>query len=269
MPRHLIVTCGTSQIEKEERLLRRIELDANTIEEIERIKDANGAIRSGQDLKDLAAKEREAVTALTSNLAKRWFELPTVVGSKNNSFGAEVSTLERMRGESYFTPSEDSIIILSTATEKGAFSAIALRELLIHPDAWNMNGRVEVKLVRGLREGIENTEEVEERLCSDILGSMKRDAENLSVVTGGYKSLIPFFTIMALLEKLPMHYLFEGEGKLRTFSLDSLPLEHREQFQTETRSRLISIFNNNPSAKGSMVLSLKASIGARLDDPRM
>lgn len=272
MPRHLIVSCGTSQIEKAIIHSRRLCLDSDAIRDIRSLRST--ALNNDNELTNIA--NRSETRALIAALVNVWSRLNPEIGTDSNVFGAEVSTLARMKERgvvfagnevSVFDPSQDHVTIISTDTQNGAACAVVLKGLLTDNGAWSMNGRVEVARVAGLREGINDPTEVEISLsrCIKQCIDHKVDFENISVVTGGYKSVIPFFTVMALLKGMPMYYLFEGEGTLRDFRL---PLEVRSEVSSFTQ-KLLNRFRQSPEMAGGMVVTLKAAVEDGSDEPQL
>jgi putative CRISPR-associated protein (TIGR02619 family) len=210
MPRHLIVSCGTSQID--ERKLNNAALSSS----------AKRAIRDiqGNEVDDQAYKlfsGKDYTEELITKLVSRWHDLAALVGNDNNAFGAEISTLAKMQGEGIFDPHHDSLVILYSDTEKGALCAGIVYRLLME-SSWNVSeGSIRLVRVQGLREDMGNQEQAaqaEYNLIDCIKQSLKR-GQSILVVTGGFKSVIPFFTAFALYYNVPMFYLFETSKSLR------------------------------------------------------
>lgn len=211
MSRHLIVSCGTSQIEKEG-LLGRLSLQQKTLDYCRGLENDHKPIN--EETPDVLDKRIE-YKDLIGNLVNKWNDLLRLIGTRNNPFGAEVSTLAKMKEENKFDPTSDSVVGLYSDTMGGAFCAAILRGLLIHSSTWNMTpGCVTLKRVPELREDPDKPEKAEENLCAYIVESLEEE-KSVLVVTGGFKSGIPFFTTVALEYNVPMFYLFERSKNLR------------------------------------------------------
>lgn len=203
MPRHLIVSCGTSQIdEKKLNLLKyqRPEL-SSVISVTEHTPDAFNP---------------EAL-ALANKIAEVWGVWKNEIGKRpTNPLGAEIATLEMMQREKTFTPKEDTIGILYSETVNGAFCAAVLRKLLLSESIFGVSDlKINLVLIREMKEKSSDADKAEENLCKQILAHLKEGQNNSLVITGGFKSVIPFYTTIALYYGIPMYYLFEDSPHLR------------------------------------------------------
>jgi putative CRISPR-associated protein (TIGR02619 family) len=236
MAKHLIVSCGTSQIEK--RKLDRLGLRSSTKRYCESLEDNRNSI-SDETVNDLAGQATELIT----KLAERWNSLPNFIGKSYNPFGAEISTLWKMHQREKFNGSV-SVTLLFSDTMAGAFCAAVLKGLLTNKKTWGLSvSEIGLKRVRELREDFARPSEAEENLCQSILASLKRnkDRPDVLVVTGGFKSVIPFFTLIALKEGVDMYYLYEQSENLCCLNLRAFveDIPERRSFWQQLVSRLI------------------------------
>ena len=249
MSRNLIVTCGTSQIEKRK---------LNCIIKQE----GREAHRKLYPLKDYAKKVLEATSegisdnyfqqvigksegnpteqakhcqTLVDALVNQWPNIDKVIGTRYNPFGAEISTLAKMAKqgprkrdnpsefeEPVFNPQQDKIVLLYSDTLPGAFCAGIFYKLLTHSDTWSIPpNHVDAKRIAELREEPRNVMEAEYNLCKALLGARKEQDEiqNLFVMTGGFKSIVPTLTVYALIYFDDIYYLFERSKELRRLNL--------------------------------------------------
>lgn len=223
MSRHLIVSCGTSQIE--ERKLKQVGLNKTNRDWCAKLVEDHASIND-----ETPDALNPQATILVSRLvaAEKWNNLmkrekPKFIGSPNNPFGAEISTLAKMHQDGRFNPDNDTATLLYSDTKAGAFCVAVLRGLLTHDDTWKMPlNRVMLPVrVPMLREEIaeSDAERAEENLCNCIVRARSKESENCLVVTGGFKSAIPFFATVALIFGDPMYSLFERSEALRCLNL--------------------------------------------------
>ncbi len=211
MPRQLIVSCGTSQID--EKKLNKADLSFSAKRDIKDVK--------GNEVDDEAYNRfsrKDYANELILKLVSRWNVLPAIVGNDNNPFGAEISTLAKMQEEGIFDPSHDSVVILYSDTEKGSLCAGIVYHLLMESSWTVADARITLVRVTGLREDMgdqQRAAQAERSLCDCIRDSL-RPNQSILVVTGGFKSVIPFFTAFALVYGVPMFYLFEASSNLRS-----------------------------------------------------
>jgi len=239
MVRHLIVTCGTSQIE-EKRIQKAMEAalagksgkDLSTERKTwekwqnhrKKLLEATEGIDNNAFLqitgKISAAggqltEDGQYCEILLSGLIKKWSEMKTVVGTDNNPFGAEISTLYKMEKKSLFTPAKDSVVLLYSDTLSGAFCAGVLYRLLTKVYKMPPANLTLPARIPELREKPRNVVDAEDNTRIALLEARKEDAENMFVMTGGFKSSIPILTVIALLKGDPIYYLFERSDTLR------------------------------------------------------
>ncbi len=238
MVRHLIVTCGTSQIE-EKRIQKAREAaltgKSGKDKEVERkawekwqnypkkLLEATEGIDNNAFLQ-ITGQAKSAGGQLTEDgqycevllngLIKKWSDMEKVVGTDSNPFGAEISTLYKMEKESLFTSAEDSVVLLYSDTLSGAFCAGMLYRLMT--GAYKMPpANVTPIRIPELREKPRNVAAAEDNTRIALLEARKEDAENTFVMTGGFKSSIPILTVIALLWGDSIYYLFERSKELR------------------------------------------------------
>ncbi|QQS46600.1 MAG: hypothetical protein IPM66_22320 [Acidobacteriota bacterium] len=218
MPRHLIVSCGTSQIDKNKLGSKGFKLPASLIRDCSKL-EFNKDLIDDNSIKSFASVSE--VIQVRDSLIKCWGEMSDMAGKPNNPFGAELSTLEQMKKKGWFDPDNDSITVLYSDTKIGAYCAAILDAVL--KQGWQMDGRVYLKRILDWKEDPKDAGESEKNLCQSVLASIKQhnnaNSDLYLVVTGGFKSMIPFFTLIALKKDLEMYYLFEDTANLRCIKI--------------------------------------------------
>jgi putative CRISPR-associated protein (TIGR02619 family) len=227
MPRHLIVTCGTSQIEDEKikALSRNVlpEMKNNWEQLTEFVNEVKEEPAYG--ISDVSWKEdleilRHSET-LTRVLASYMPKLSEMVRQKNNVFGGEITTLFQMakQEEPVFNPAEDTLTLLYSDTRSGAFCMATLHQLLVKEEPFKMSpsNLTPPFRIAELREEPSDIEAAEKNTHEAILKSRKEGEgiQNIFVVTGGFKSILPAVTTYALVFGDEMYYLFEKSEQLR------------------------------------------------------
>jgi len=180
-------------------------------------------------------EQEEHCQTLINALVNQWPNIDNVIGAKYNPFGAEISTLAKMEKQGprrrenpdefeppVFNPQQDEIVLLYSGTRPGGFCAGVLYKLLTHSDTLAMPpNRVETQRLAELREEPRNVTRAEKEVEEALLGNRKEQGEiqNLFVMTGGFKSIIPALTVYALIYGDDIYYLFERSKELRRLSL--------------------------------------------------
>jgi putative CRISPR-associated protein (TIGR02619 family) len=237
MLRHLIVTCGASQIDNVKVSMlgtgRPVKEWKAVLKFVERVKETKKGIRYNtwwRDDEDVQVHSQVFVDALALEWENKRMDdsdkgsenLDKLITLSRNPFGAEISTLFKMATKQppVFDPQKDKVTLLYSDTQSGGFCVNVLYHLLIHKRTWKMApGQLEPKRVPELREEPSNVEEAEKNLHTKVHESRKEDAQNIFVITGGFKSIIPAITVYALVYGEDLYYLFEESTQLRKLEL--------------------------------------------------
>jgi putative CRISPR-associated protein (TIGR02619 family) len=231
MARHLIVTCGTSHIEQRKLVTLRLDRDpwyANLADDNRPIDD---------DRIKYWPEHRKFETVVEA-LQREWPRLRSFIRHPENPFGAEISTLAKMEEANEWSPAEDTITLLYSDTEAGAFCAAVVRYLL--EEKWGVpKANIEAKRVVGLKEEPENAIIAEKNFSEAVKEAMKEGHTNVIVMTGGFKSVVPCLTIYALLFGIEMFYLFERSDQLQRIHLpvEKVPLSLWQVVRQQWRSK--------------------------------
>jgi len=144
-----------------------------------------------------------------------------------NAFSAELTSIYLMR----LNAEHDRIVLLLSDSPEGVFAGLivqqALREIFsIIP---------ELQLVNGLQ--TENFQDFSinglERFADLVTGSIKKFPQHTPIlnVTGGFKSLIPSATYVALGHDIPLYFSFEEQPEPVVIDPKQLPEKVREQLR--------------------------------------
>lgn len=212
MPVHYVITCGTSQIEKE-KLKGSLGFSekeaANFISQVKRAK--------GQQTPEVFFNEHQTEYArIVKKLIENWNKLPDLIGKEDNPFGAEISTLKAYMKD---RPAEATATVLTSDSAAGYFCSRILLTLLKSKDDINIDN--EPKMVGRLDEEPSNQECVNLAMVNLInlaYDALKvenpRNPEtkgicNIIIASGGFKSILPGLTLFAFVYGLELVYLFE------------------------------------------------------------
>lgn len=290
MPRNLIVTCGTSQIEqrrlqkaKDAALINKVIKEKRSEEKTwqslfeytENVqKPAQGIddqfiqqLISQQTGKQLTG-EGQFCKTLSDGLVRRWGKINDDIGKLDNPFGAEISTLHKMKttSPSFFDPATDSVVLLYSDTGGGAFCAGVLYHLLTHQQVYAMpQNNITCKRIPELREEPRNVVVAEDETRKALLRARKKQEgiKNIFVMTGGFKSTLPILTVIAVLYGEPIYYLFERSKELR----------HVDPQATAQSSWWLSLIAQRKTQKDertgqtSVILTVSTDVGIDLSVP--
>lgn len=229
----MIVTCGTSQIAKEkfsyiEKLIKGSDLGSisESIDKLQKSDDDRGIDDEyikrviGEKNQDSGDKTDEEINCdeMVNLLIQCWSIIDSKIGTDFNPFGAEISTLFKMQKSSVFNPAQDEIVLLYSDTKAGAFSAGVLYKLLLK--VWDMSPpKVKYERIPKLKEIPIDVSEAEKNVEEALFNSRNDQIENVFVMTGGFKSVIPMLTICAFVNNDDIYYLFEKSRELRKLIL--------------------------------------------------
>ncbi len=133
----------------------------------------------------------------------------------SNFLGAELSTI-KLRKEKHPSDTEYFHIIASETTDGKLAAEILCRTLI----KLGMRGEEIITPVRYLRDKLEDPGMAStglKNLINHLFGALKTDAQNVFVISGGFKSVIPCITLFATMFGLEMVYLFEDSNLLQTY----------------------------------------------------
>jgi len=203
---NFIVTCGTSQIERKKLgVIGLSDFEADTL--ITNLEECQLDTMQDQAFE-------YSLNSIVDSLLRRVQLLETTIGTDENPFGAEFSTLHVIMDQDH-TGDRKAFSILSSDTGKGVFCARILQSLLIRHYAIDP-GEINILRVPGLKEDPNGQNEIEnlmhnllDKISDSLVNNNSRMVDNVIVMTGGFKSVIPCLTLVATLFGLEMVYLFE------------------------------------------------------------
>lgn len=212
MIKNHIVTCGTSQIEKSK--LRLIGQAENEIDNL------FVALKEWTPNTILDHELEYSLNRIADRLISMVDLLPGRIGTDDNPFGAEFSTLYMIMDQ-YHAGDRKTFFILSSDTGKGVFCARILQALLMKHYGVDF-GDINILVVPGLKEDPHSQNEIEnlmhnllDKVSDSLLNNSGGMVDNLIVMTGGFKSIIPCLTLVATLFGLGMVYQFEHSQYLQ------------------------------------------------------
>lgn len=219
---HIIITCGTSQIDKDK--LNRLGITGDARDNFER--DAKLGVLPPEPF---YARHQGLANQIIELLIENKDEL--AYRSAESIFGAEISTLEALKdhGEwKNWDPKSDTYVILSSETGPGYFCAQLLRRLLTDPNFFgipdNENNITKPLIVNRLVDkpsGEEEAKAASNNLAKTIYDQLKprttqQNIRNIFIMTGGYKSVIPCLTLFSLFYGIELVYLFERSAYIQS-----------------------------------------------------
>lgn len=203
---NFIITCGTSQIER-----KKLEAVGLSDSEVDRL------ITDLEKCRPVAMLDQEfehPLNLIVDSLLRKEQLLQITIGTDDNPFGAEFSTLYMIMDPDH-AGGRRIFSILSSETGKGVFCARILQSLLIRRYEIDP-GDINILKVPGLKEDPQDQDEIEslmhnllDKISDSLVNNSGRMADNVIVMTGGFKSVIPCLTLVATLFGLEMVYLFE------------------------------------------------------------
>jgi putative CRISPR-associated protein (TIGR02619 family) len=221
MPNTLIIPCGTSQIDKEK--LSIIEVDAITQQVVDNTEKPLECREDIYLLKDTVSSSIDVITNKLGNYHLQrhelvpfpyrddWYEL--------NPYGAELSTLIRLENNNQnqiesnrlWNIKEDQIVLLASETRAGLLSRRVIEEYLCK--FYQTPVPVE-KTIFELKEyqnyPLTAMKNLVKAVCTSLIASTAANGNsNFILITGGFKSVIPCLTMIALMYGLELIYLFE------------------------------------------------------------
>ena len=107
----------------------------------------------------------------------------------------------------------DQIILLPTLTAEGILCALVLKDFLTscHDSKYS---KTEIRVIKGL--GKADDSKFKDKGLPNLLnclmewvGESQKNKEVVLVPTGGYKAIIPYFVLVAILHKVPLLYVYE------------------------------------------------------------
>ena len=133
-------------------------------------------------------------------------------------FSAETNSLERLR-----LGANDEVFLLATDTEDGLECANKVKRKILS-DLQPKN--IEIKQVDGLQ--VDSAKLFRETGLIELCKILQKESEKsyqydvVFNVTGGFKGVVPFVTVMGMLFRIPTVYIFERSNELLT--LPPLPI---------------------------------------------
>lgn len=215
MAKHLIVTCGTSQLEK-------LPVVADALPRGEVITTIDLAL----DDDDLPPPDywkkriQEQVVIVYANLfANKWEQRENWVLNRDNPFGAELSTLILMEHDGHWTPEEDTIHLISSETRPGE-TAAAVIALILQLAAGVPKNKIKILVAGGVRENTDSPDDAQRSLTGCITrDALQENTENCLLISGGFKSMLPAMTLTAFIFGLRMYYLYEDAERHQELNL--------------------------------------------------
>lgn len=204
MPINYIITCGTSQLDYEKLKFLKIFTGEDKYKKFNNWHVLGPEYAKGLDDDDV----NNLIEGISTLLAESFYTTP-------DALGAELSTIKLRRPASDQRDTE-YYRILSSDTKKGQLSAVILKKTL---DKLGMQGD-DIARITGLKDKPQNegmAKTALNNLISGLFNALRTDAQNVFVISGGFKSVIPCITLFASLFGLEMVYLFEDSNLLQTF----------------------------------------------------
>jgi CRISPR/Cas system-associated protein Csm6 len=221
MKRLIFTLTGISLLDEEKGLLGKGNTFTRNLEEIKNHSNMEAIITNNGILK----KQKENVLALWAGKSLR---------DEISRFSAEIASLNRLG--TLQSSSNDKIILIVSQTPECAFSGIVNGKFIIYKqknnqmwdsitfslaqdDVFSCNN-VEIKIIDGLQ--VKNAEEFRTKGVLNLFDfvSKKMNVEGSSYdeiifnITGGFKAVIPFATVLAFEKKLSLIYLYEESDNL-------------------------------------------------------
>lgn len=201
MARLIITTVGISIITKENE-----KIWVNYKDEIKSIKNGRKPLR---------------YDACVDFTVKNLFRIFKQHHASNSHLSAELASLCVLKDNDKIDE-DDKIVLLSTETMGGQFCADVNKKVLDMLKWCNVS---EPTIIKGFKtkKTTENDENISESFTIDGLNNLKKQVEKLVItknednyfnITGGYKAIIPFSTIVAFSKSMSLMYLYEGSDDL-------------------------------------------------------
>jgi putative CRISPR-associated protein (TIGR02619 family) len=152
--------------------------------------------------------------------------LGELIGTPENPLGAELTTLHKIKERPsgvQWNPAEDQIILISSNTCRGLSAAIYIARLLTAIYGVPTE-KIKIDMVLGLDE---NPVNVEIALCNfatllldhmDVEQKQDRCENYMLVMSGGFKSVIPCMSFVSFLFGIELIYIFEASDKLQSLN---------------------------------------------------
>lgn len=220
---HIIITCGTSQIDKDK--LTKLGITGDARDQFER-----DARMDGLPPEPFYARHQGLANQIVALLIENKDEL--TYRSAESIFGAEISTLEALKHHDEWKnwePESDTYVILSSETGPGYFCAQILRRLITDPsflgipDDENIISKKPLIVNRLVDKpsGEEEAKAASNNLAKAIYDQLKprttqHNIRNIFIMTGGYKSVIPGLTLFSLFYGIELVYLFERSAYIQS-----------------------------------------------------
>lgn len=221
MTRLIFTLTGISLLDEEKELLGRKSVFEKELEEIKNHANIEAIITNNRILK----KQKEIVLTLWAGKSLR---------DEISRFSAEIASLNRLGALQ--SGSSDKIILIVSQTPDCAFSGIVNGKFIIYKQKNNQKwdsitfgsaqegvfscNNVEIKIIDGLQ--VKNAEEFRTKGVLNLFDfvSKKMAAEGslyddtIFNITGGFKAVIPFATVLAFEKKMSLIYLYEESDDL-------------------------------------------------------
>ncbi len=221
MIHNILITCGTSQIDADK--IRDYDL-LNGIPDNRKDGFFDAVRNSERKGEDFYQNYVDLADELVKNLVEQKARLEA--GDVANSpFGAEISTLEMLKhhqGADWpaWNPGQDHYVLLASDTGPGYFCAQVLRRLLIDENFWaipanQVSPPVVVETLIDSPSSEEDAKDALLQLVDRVKDNLipgdgsQQTIRNVLVMTGGYKSIIPYLTLFSLFYGIELLYLFE------------------------------------------------------------
>lgn len=150
-----------------------------------------------------------------------------------NDTSAEIKSLMKM-GIKY----DDRVILISTDTIDGKLCAELVRDFLHEKRILNIN-QIEIKVISGLQalDGCKFEKEGLKNLLSYLINL---EYENIVLnPTGGYKSVVPYISLIGMLFNKPIQYVHEDSQDVITLTNIPIKLDENLLFKIEDKLRKI------------------------------
>lgn len=225
MKKNLIITCGTSQIQKYKFSNAVVDDKPALMAYLESI--------TSQKWDETVCDESflqtdEVITwveKITQPCLRNWEQRADWVGVKTNILGAEISTLvamEKEGGDYAWDPETDYFHLIASQSKSGLFAARVAAGII--EKGWKIDpGRIGIRIVEGFNQNSTDPDQAMYNLAAVIKGVLKENEkddqwQNIFVGSGGFKTSLPLLTVYSFLFGITLVNTYEFSDKLQRLS---------------------------------------------------
>lgn len=244
--KNLIVTCGTSQIQKNKYASSAAADKGALLEYIDRFVPEKWD-ETTCDLDFLDTKEvGEWAEKFAAVCLRGWENRAEWVGVRNNILGAELNTLVAMEKEGgvyAWDPAQTVFHLIASQSKSGLFAARMVKEVLAR--GWQIDpARISIEMVPGFNQNSSQPDQALYHLANVVARVLKQDRkddpwENVFVSSGGFKTSLPLLTVYSFLFGITMVNTYEFSTRLQRLS-PRIDMDNQQsrRFWSQTWERL-------------------------------